>query len=62
LGSLAARGKKCPFVGFQQVNPGGDITGIADIPIKAEFRAKEGCPQLGNQFLRGIIARAEPVF
>jgi hypothetical protein len=41
LGCLAARGKECPFVDFQKVNPRGDIARAPDVPVKAKFCAKE---------------------
>ena len=38
-----------------------DIARASDVPIKAKFCAQERGAQLRNQFLRCVIARAEPV-
>src|SRR5258708_5690577 len=56
LGCLAARGKECPLVSLQELNPGADIARVPDITVKAKFRAQERGTQLRNQFLGSIIA------
>src|SRR3984957_14876555 len=50
-----------PFVSLQKLNPGRDITRIPDVTVKAKFRTQECSTQLRNQFLRRVIACAEPV-
>ena len=61
LGRPAAGCKERPFVGLQKLDPLGDIARASDVPVKAKFCAKERGAQLRDQFLRGVIARAEPV-
>src|SRR5258707_1125741 len=61
LGSVAARCKECPFVSLQKLNPGRDVARIPDVTVEAKFRTQECSPQLRNQFLRRVVACAEPV-
>jgi hypothetical protein len=56
LGCLAARGKECPLVSLQELNPGADIARVPDVTVKAEFRAQERGTQFRNQFLGCVIA------
>lgn len=53
---FAARREKRPLVGFQQVNPSGDVARTAHVAVKTEFRAKEGGAKFGNQFFGRVFA------
>jgi hypothetical protein len=42
LGCLAARCKECPFIGFQKLNPIGDVPRVPNVTVKAKFCTQEG--------------------
>jgi hypothetical protein len=58
---LAARREERTLVSLQEANPGLDVARVAQIAVNRELGAKEGCAQLGNQFLRRIGTLAETV-
>src|SRR5258708_18094446 len=61
FGSLAASGEERPLVGFQQLNPGLDITSVAQVAVNRELGAQKRSAKFGDQFLCRIGAFAEAV-
>src|SRR6185437_1420915 len=54
-------GKERALVGFEKINPSGDVARVAHVAIKPKFCTQERCPELGNQFLRRVLVRAEAI-
>jgi hypothetical protein len=59
---FAARREKRALVSLQQFNPAGDVTRIANVAVKTEFRTQERGAQFGNQFFGRVLPGAETVF
>src|SRR5437588_149028 len=56
LGGPAACREERAIVGLQKLNPVGDVARVPDVTIKTKFCTQECGAQLGNQFLRCVLA------